>query len=164
MALVDGVNEACRADGGVDGRGADVGVAGEFAEDTARKAFEKITKKVLPASHTQLQRALSAEAKTYRQRIEAIDRPAAVPHAPTSTRWSTLTSRPETTARRRTSTRMQNRSRRDHAAAPGPRHGARARRSSRAGVRDPHGVSENTSQSELRSSSRTVREHFTPSV
>lgn len=47
--------------------------------DTARKAFEKITKKLLPASYAQLQRALSAEAKTYRQRVDKLDHPPAAP-------------------------------------------------------------------------------------
>jgi ParB/RepB/Spo0J family partition protein len=50
-------------------------------KDTARKAFETITKNVLPASYTQLQRALSAEAKTYRQRADELDRPAAARRA-----------------------------------------------------------------------------------
>lgn len=47
--------------------------------DTARKAFEKITKTILPASYAQLQRALSAEAKTYRQRVDKLDHPPAAP-------------------------------------------------------------------------------------
>lgn len=34
-------------------------------KDTARKAFERITKSVLPATHTQLQRALEREARAY---------------------------------------------------------------------------------------------------
>jgi hypothetical protein len=42
-------------------------------KDTARKAFEKITKKVLPASHRELQRALSAEASGYRRRVDELD-------------------------------------------------------------------------------------------
>jgi hypothetical protein len=49
--------------------------------DTARKAFETITKKILPATYAQLQRALSAEAKTYRQRVNELDCPPALPHA-----------------------------------------------------------------------------------
>jgi hypothetical protein len=48
-------------------------------KDSARKAFEKITKKLLPASYTQLQRALNAEAKTYRQRVDELDHPPAAP-------------------------------------------------------------------------------------
>jgi len=44
-------------------------------KDSARKAFEKVTKKALPGSYTQLQRALSAEAKSYRQRVDALERP-----------------------------------------------------------------------------------------
>jgi hypothetical protein len=48
---------------------------------TARKAFEKITKKILPATYAQLQRALSAEAKTCRQRVNELDCPPALPHA-----------------------------------------------------------------------------------
>ena len=51
-------------------------------KDSARKAFEKLTKKVLPGSYAQLQRALSAEAKTYRQRVDELDRPAAAPRDP----------------------------------------------------------------------------------
>ena len=37
-------------------------------KDTARKAFERITKNVLPASHAQLQRALEREAREYAKR------------------------------------------------------------------------------------------------
>lgn len=51
-------------------------------KDSARKAFEKLTKKVLPGSYAQLQRALSAGAKTYRQRVDELDRPAAAPRDP----------------------------------------------------------------------------------
>jgi ParB/RepB/Spo0J family partition protein len=47
--------------------------------DTARKAFERITKKVLPASYTQLQRALTAEANTYRDRVDELDTGARAP-------------------------------------------------------------------------------------
>jgi hypothetical protein len=47
-------------------------------KDIARKAFERITKAVLPASHTQLQRALTAEARAYERSIDELaqrDRP-----------------------------------------------------------------------------------------
>ncbi|MFI4977925.1 MAG: ParB/RepB/Spo0J family partition protein [Solirubrobacterales bacterium] len=37
-------------------------------KDTARKAFERITKNVLPASYAQLQRALESEARSYAKR------------------------------------------------------------------------------------------------
>jgi ParB/RepB/Spo0J family partition protein len=49
-------------------------------KDTARKAFARVTKGVLPASHTQLQRAIAAEARAYERSIAQLDsreRPAA---------------------------------------------------------------------------------------
>jgi len=42
-------------------------------KDTARKAFERITKNVLPASYTQLQRALEREARSYTKRQGELD-------------------------------------------------------------------------------------------
>ena len=42
-------------------------------KDTARKAFERVTKSVLPASHKALQRALETEARAYRKRIAELD-------------------------------------------------------------------------------------------
>jgi hypothetical protein len=42
-------------------------------KDTARKAFERVTKGVLPASHTQLQRAIAAEARAYERSIARLD-------------------------------------------------------------------------------------------
>jgi hypothetical protein len=42
-------------------------------KDTARKAFERITRKVLPASHVQLQRALEREARSYIKRRDELD-------------------------------------------------------------------------------------------
>jgi ParB/RepB/Spo0J family partition protein len=42
-------------------------------KDTARKAFERVTKGVLPASHTQLQRAIAAEARAYERGIAQLD-------------------------------------------------------------------------------------------
>ena len=45
-------------------------------KDTARKAFERVTKGVLPASHTQLQRAIAAEARAYERSIAAARQPA----------------------------------------------------------------------------------------
>jgi ParB/RepB/Spo0J family partition protein len=42
-------------------------------KDTARKAFERITKNVLPASHSQLQRALESEARSYTKRQSELD-------------------------------------------------------------------------------------------
>jgi ParB/RepB/Spo0J family partition protein len=46
-------------------------------KDTARKAFERLTKRVLPASHTQLARALEREARRHAKALE--DLPAAEP-------------------------------------------------------------------------------------
>ncbi len=43
-------------------------------KDTARKAFERVTKSVLPASHKALQRALEAEARAYRTRVDELDK------------------------------------------------------------------------------------------
>ena len=42
---------------------------------TARKAFEQITKKMLPASHAQLERALRSEASAHAKRVDAIKHP-----------------------------------------------------------------------------------------
>jgi ParB/RepB/Spo0J family partition protein len=42
-------------------------------KDTARKAFARVTKGVLPASHTQLQRAIAAEARGYERSIAELD-------------------------------------------------------------------------------------------
>jgi hypothetical protein len=42
-------------------------------KDIARKAFERVTKRVLPASHKQLQRALSAEARSYGASVQELD-------------------------------------------------------------------------------------------
>ena len=42
-------------------------------QDKARKAFELITKTLLPASHKALTRALDAEARSYRNRVDALD-------------------------------------------------------------------------------------------
>lgn len=42
-------------------------------KDTARKAFERVTKRVLPASHVRLQRALAAEARSYSAKIGELD-------------------------------------------------------------------------------------------
>jgi ParB/RepB/Spo0J family partition protein len=42
-------------------------------KDTARKAFERVTKGVLPASHTQLQRAIAAEARAHERSIAQLD-------------------------------------------------------------------------------------------
>jgi hypothetical protein len=41
--------------------------------DTARKAFEKVTKTALPASHRELARAIEREAREYRDRIAALE-------------------------------------------------------------------------------------------
>jgi hypothetical protein len=54
-------------------------------KDTARKAFERVTKGVLPASHTQLQRAIAAEARSYERSAAQLDtraRAAAASSAP----------------------------------------------------------------------------------
>lgn len=42
-------------------------------DDTARKAFERVTKRVLPASHAQLQRAIKAEARAYQTSVDELD-------------------------------------------------------------------------------------------
>jgi hypothetical protein len=42
-------------------------------KDAARKAFARVTKGVLPASHTQLQRAIAAEARAYERSIAELD-------------------------------------------------------------------------------------------
>ena len=42
-------------------------------KDTARKAFEQITKSVLPASYVQLQRAIAAEARSYHKQVDAAE-------------------------------------------------------------------------------------------
>jgi uncharacterized protein with von Willebrand factor type A (vWA) domain len=49
--------------------------------DSARKAFEKITKTALPASQRELARAIEREAREYHDRIAALDhaRAAAAP-------------------------------------------------------------------------------------
>ena len=40
--------------------------------DTARKAFEKVTKRALPASHRELARVIEREAREYRDQIAAL--------------------------------------------------------------------------------------------
>jgi ParB/RepB/Spo0J family partition protein len=45
-------------------------------KDIARKAFERVTKKVLPASHVRLQRALVAEARSYSSKVGELDKAA----------------------------------------------------------------------------------------
>ena len=42
--------------------------------DTARKAFERLTKAALPGSHRELARAIEREARSYRDRIAALER------------------------------------------------------------------------------------------
>jgi uncharacterized protein with von Willebrand factor type A (vWA) domain len=44
--------------------------------DTARKAFEKVTKRALPASHRELARAIEREAREYRDQIAALEQQA----------------------------------------------------------------------------------------
>ncbi|MEA2350423.1 MAG: hypothetical protein QOG86_1364, partial [Thermoleophilaceae bacterium] len=56
-------------------------------KDTARKAFEQITKDVLPASYLALQRAIAAEARSYHKQADALtasarQKPAAATKAP----------------------------------------------------------------------------------
>jgi hypothetical protein len=43
-------------------------------KDIACKAFERVTKRVLPASHVRLQRALAAEARSYSAKIGELER------------------------------------------------------------------------------------------
>jgi hypothetical protein len=40
----------------------------------ARKAFERATKRVLPASHLALQRALAAEARSYSAKVAELEK------------------------------------------------------------------------------------------
>jgi hypothetical protein len=49
--------------------------------DRAAKAFAKVTKAALPASHKQLQRALECKARDHRKRVEDLQRQPAEPHA-----------------------------------------------------------------------------------
>ena len=42
-------------------------------KDTAQKAFARVTKSVLPASHTQLERAIAAEARAHERRVAQLD-------------------------------------------------------------------------------------------
>ena len=44
--------------------------------DTARKAFEKVTKTALPASHRELARAIKREARSYRDRVAELEQQA----------------------------------------------------------------------------------------
>jgi hypothetical protein len=44
--------------------------------DTARKAFEKVTKRTLPGSHRELARAIEREAREYQERITALEQQA----------------------------------------------------------------------------------------
>jgi hypothetical protein len=50
--------------------------------DTARKAFEKVTKTALPASHRELARAIEREAREYRDRIATLEQQARAAAAP----------------------------------------------------------------------------------
>jgi hypothetical protein len=42
-------------------------------KDTARKAFGRVTKRVLPGSYTRLQRALTAEARAYARSLAELE-------------------------------------------------------------------------------------------
>jgi transcriptional regulator with GAF, ATPase, and Fis domain len=44
--------------------------------DTARKAFEKLTKTALPGSHRELAKAIEREAREYRDRVAALEQQA----------------------------------------------------------------------------------------
>ena len=50
-------------------------------KDIARKAFERVTKRVLPAAHVRLQRALAAEARSYSAKIGELDKRSRDPRA-----------------------------------------------------------------------------------
>ena len=50
-------------------------------KDFARKAFERVTKRVLPASHVRLQRALAAEARSHGQQVAVLEKRARGLHA-----------------------------------------------------------------------------------
>jgi ParB/RepB/Spo0J family partition protein len=73
-------------------------------KDTARKAFERVTKGVLPASHTQLQRAIAAEARSYERSVAQLDtrgraRPRRARHRTPASVTSTRTCRRTSTLR-----------------------------------------------------------------
>jgi ParB/RepB/Spo0J family partition protein len=51
-------------------------------KDTARKAFERLTKNVLPATHIQLQRALEREARSYTKQKKQLNRAVAASEDP----------------------------------------------------------------------------------
>jgi hypothetical protein len=42
-------------------------------KEIARKAFERVTKRILAASHLRLQRALAAEARSYSAKVGELD-------------------------------------------------------------------------------------------
>ena len=42
--------------------------------DVARRAFERVTKRVLPASHVRLQRALAVEARSYSEKVAVLEK------------------------------------------------------------------------------------------
>jgi hypothetical protein len=44
--------------------------------DTARKAFEKLTKRTLPSSHRELARAIEREAREYRDQVAMLEQQA----------------------------------------------------------------------------------------
>jgi hypothetical protein len=44
--------------------------------ETARKAFERVTKSAMPASHRELARAIEREAREYHERIAALEQQA----------------------------------------------------------------------------------------
>jgi ParB/RepB/Spo0J family partition protein len=52
-------------------------------KDAARKAFERVTKNALPATHTQLQRAIEREARAYAKRHDELNAAALKGHADT---------------------------------------------------------------------------------
>ena len=65
-------------------------------KDTARKAFEQITKSILPASYVQLQRAIAAEARSYHKQVDAAQAAARARSPPRPQRPATSSQRRRT--------------------------------------------------------------------
>jgi hypothetical protein len=65
--------------------------------DTARKAFEKVTKRALAASHRELARAIKREAREYRERIAALEQQARAARRRPTTSARSPRSSPSTT-------------------------------------------------------------------
>lgn len=64
-------------------------------KDVASKAFEKLVRPVLPASHGQLARAIEREARDYRTQLAALDQAAREPQEPANGQDEDLDERPD---------------------------------------------------------------------